>query len=83
MYRKVPDDVAGHRQAAVGLHPSQAEVGDPQVAPDVDQQVGRLDVAVDDPQAMGVVEGLGGLQAQVGDGAEIGGRCRVRRAWDG
>ena len=68
-----PDHVAGHRQAAARLHPRQAEIGDPEVAPDVDQQIGRFDVAVDGPQAMGVIEGLGGLQAQVGDGAEIGG----------
>ena len=66
------EDVAGHRQAAVGLHARQAEIGDPEVAMHVNQQVGGLDVAVDDPLAMGIIEGLGGLQAQVGHGAEIG-----------
>jgi hypothetical protein len=71
-------DVAGHRQAGVGLHPRQAEAGDPEVAADVDQQVGRLDVAVDDPQAMGVIKGFGGLHGQMGHSLEIGmGASRV------
>ncbi len=71
-----PDHVAGHRQAGFGLHPRQAEVGDPEVAPGVDQQVGRLDVAVDDPQRMRVIQRLGRLHAQVGHGAEIGAATR-------
>ena len=33
----------------------------------VNQQVGRLDVAVQDPQAVGVVERLGRLDTQPGD----------------
>ena len=40
--------VAGHGQAGVVLELGQAEVGDPEVAAVVEQQVGRLDVAVDD-----------------------------------
>ena len=52
------------------LEPGQAEVGDPQLTAVVDQQVRRLDVAVDHAQMMCVLEGLGGLDAQPGDLAE-------------
>ena len=44
----------------------QAEVGDPDVAVVVEQQVRRLDVAVQDPLAVGVVQGLGHLHADPG-----------------
>ena len=44
--------------------PGQAEVGHPEVALGVEQEIGRLDVAVDDPALMGVVERLGGLDRQ-------------------
>jgi hypothetical protein len=64
--------VARHRELAVDLHPCQAEVGDPEIAARVEQQIGRLDVAVDDPHAVGVVEGFGGLHSQAGDRAKEG-----------
>ena len=58
--------VAGRRQARFALEAGQAEVGDPQVAPAVDDQVRRLDVAVEHALLVGVLEGLGGLEAQPG-----------------
>ena len=65
------EEVAGHRHAGVLFDAGQAEVGDPEFAGVVDQQVGRLDVAVEDAVLVGVVEGFGGLDAEVGDGAEV------------
>ena len=64
--------VAGERQAGVPLDVGHAEVGDPQIAALVQKQVGRLDVAVNDPLVVCVAERLGGLDAQAGDGAQIG-----------
>ena len=49
----------------------QAEVGDPEFAVVVEQQVGRLDVAVEDAVLVGVVEGLGRLDAEAGDRAVV------------
>ena len=37
----------------------------------LDQEVGRLDVAVEDAVLVGVVEGFGRLDAELGDGAEV------------
>ena len=73
------DQVAGHRQPRVALHLGQAEVRHPQAAGRVHQQVGRLDVAVDDAQLVGVVQRLGRLDAPLGHAAEVG-RVARRRA---
>ena len=80
--------VAGDRQAGVVLEPGQAEIGDPEVALDVQQEVGRLDVAVHDAELVRVVERLGRLDAQRGGRSEVlaaaGGRGRSAsrsRAW--
>ena len=69
------EQVAGHGQAGLGVELGQAEVGDPEAAAGVEQQVGRLDVAVDDAERVGVVQGLGRLDAQLGHGAEEGPRA--------
>ncbi len=47
----------------LGQRPGQPEVGDPESAVGVEEQVGRLDVPVDEPAAVGVVEPGGGLEA--------------------
>ena len=55
------------RSSLVGHRLGQAEVGDPDGPLDVQQQVRRLDVAVQDPLAVGVVQGLGHLEADPRD----------------
>jgi hypothetical protein len=64
-------EVAAERQAVVSLDLRQAEVGDPKSALMVEEQVARLDVAVQDATRMGVVEGLGGLKAEARDVATV------------
>jgi hypothetical protein len=51
------------RQAQVRGEPRQAEIGDPERAIGIDEEVGRLDVAMENSQAMGVLERVGGLGA--------------------
>jgi hypothetical protein len=66
------DQVSGERQRRGRLELGQAEISDPMVAARVDEHVGRLDVAVDDAELVGVFEGVGGLLAEEGHGAEEG-----------
>ena len=76
-------DRAGDGQARVGLDPlGQAEVGDVGLALGVEQDVGRLQVAVQDAALVGVVDGLGDLGDQPRGGPRVG---RVARpaAWPG
>ena len=47
----------------LGQGPGQAEVGDAEAAVVAEEEVGGLDVAVDEPAAVGVVEAPGGLEA--------------------
>ena len=56
------DEVSGRRHAGFTPDTGQAEVGDPQVAATIDQQVGRLHVAVHNAALVGVFERLGRLQ---------------------
>ena len=57
------DEVAADGQAEVGLAARQAEVRDPQMTTRVHQQIGRLDVAVDNALIVGVLQGLGSLNS--------------------
>jgi hypothetical protein len=68
--------------AFVLFHPREAEVGDREFAGVVDQQVGRFDVAMEDAVLVGVVEGLSGLDAEVGDGAKVVARVEVGEGGD-
>jgi hypothetical protein len=49
----------------------QAEVGHPDSAPRIEQQVRRLDVAVEDPLPVRVGQSLRHLQPHLGDAAEV------------
>ena len=49
----------------LGQGPGQAEVGDAEPPVGIEQQVGRLDVPVDQAAAVGVVETGGGLDADL------------------
>ena len=63
------EDVSGRGQAVVvGL--GEAEVGDPDDSVGVEQEVRRLDVAVDDPPRMRVRQPLRRLSADLGDAPE-------------
>jgi hypothetical protein len=59
----------GLRPAGLGQRPGQAEVGQPGGAVLVEEEVGRLHVAVDEPPGVGVVEAGGDLAA---DGGGLG-----------
>ena len=75
-----PQQVARHGQAGARLAMGQPEIGDPQVGVQINQQIGRLDVAMHHAHLVGVFQGEGGLHAQPGHGAEIGpARERLRR----
>ncbi len=55
------EQLPGRGDRILGADAGDPEVGDVEHPPPVEQQVGRLDVAMDDPAAMGVIEGLGSL----------------------
>ena len=77
------DQVTGAGQVAVFLHPGQAEIGHPQMARPVQEEIGRLDVAVDHSVSMGVVEGFRRLECQMRRGSiEVSGAFGgVRPDW--
>ena len=72
------DHVAGIRQVVAARQLRQAEVGDPGDLVLVDQDVRRLDVAVQDALVVRVIEGLRRLDADPGDESPVVGA--VRRA---
>ncbi len=80
-----PQDVAGLGHAQVSSL-GQPEVGDPDHTRRVEQQVRGLDVPVHHAAGVGVAQGAGGLQADLGDAAVIsaavalgGGEIRLAR----
>ena len=72
------DDVAGARQLVAVLGLGQAEVGDPDVALGVEQEVRGLDVAVQNALLMSIFEGLGHLDAEPRHAAKIPGLGMAR-----
>ena len=58
--------------ARIGSDAGQAEVGDAEAAITVEQEISWLDVTVDDPFGVSMVERLGRLNAQTGDRGEKG-----------
>lgn len=48
----------------------QSEVRNPEIAPHIDQQIGRLDIAVHHTQLVRVLQRLGCLQSPIGNRAE-------------
>ena len=76
MYAHRAQDVARLRKSCMLAATGQAEIGHPQFALIVDEQIRRLHVAVDDAVFMGRVQCLGRLNAQAGDRANVvaGGR---------
>ena len=78
--RRRADELAGHRHARLLQHAGQAEVVDAQPAVGRQQQVGRLDVAVDDALLVGVIQGVGHLGDHARPGVEVAAaRSRARR----
>ena len=56
MYRSVPQYIAGHCHPGVRLDFGQTEVRDPHLARAVDDQVAWLDIAMNDPVFMGMMQ---------------------------
>ena len=77
-------ELSGHRQPGVAGDLGQAEVGDPELAPKVEQEVARLDVPMHDPGLVGVLDRQGRLPAKIGHAVEM--ISRAHRAtssrWD-
>ena len=65
------DHVAGMGEVLRVAQLGQSEVGDPDRAAAVQEQVGRLDVAVQGPLLMGVLQGVGNLDAEPGHVAPV------------
>ena len=63
--------VAGPRQRGVGLAAGESEVGHPELAVAVQQQIGGLDVAMDDAVFVGRVQGPRRLNSQPHDRPKI------------
>ncbi len=79
-------DVADFGQVIRIRRLGQPEVRDPNIAPGVQQQVRRLDVAVEDPLAIGILQGLGNLKTDPGHALEVRAteiqmRRHVGRTW--
>ena len=66
------ENVARGGHGGIGLDSRQPEVGDPDPSLHVEQQVTRLNVAVNDALSVCVVQRLGNLNPDFGDVAEEG-----------
>ena len=66
-----PDQVLRLRKVVPLLELGQAEVGDPDVPQRIQDQIGRLDVAVQDASLVRVSQGVGDLGTQPGDFAIV------------
>ena len=64
-------ELARDREPGIADDLGQAEVGDPELRPEVQQQVARLDVPMHDPRLVGVLERQRRLPAQPGHPVEI------------
>ena len=64
-------DVTRDGQTIIAVDLRQAEVGHPEPALGVKQEVARLDVAVEDASLVGVVQRQSGLERQAGRGADV------------
>ena len=72
-------ELAGRGHAGLLMHAGQAEVIDAQPTGRRQLQVRRIDVPVDDALVVGVVQGVGHLSHQAGDGVEVAAAGRERR----
>ena len=72
------EHIAGLRETAVRVNVSEAEVGNPQGAALIQQQVRRFDVAMNHAELVGVLECLAGLNRKLRDRPKI--RRRLGRA---
>ena len=63
-------------QPGIGKSACQPKIGDPDRSLLVDQEIGRLDVAMNDAVMVCVRQGFRGLQTDLGDPAEVGGAAR-------
>ena len=50
--------LSGHGEARVASHLRQAEIRDPKLTAQVEQQIARLDVAMDNPRVMSLLKRL-------------------------
>src|SRR6185503_7707947 len=74
---KCSHQVAGYGQPGVAPNLGQSEVGNPKVASHIEHQVRRLDVAMDDPELVSVLQRPRRLYAEAGSCSE-GGRASSR-----
>ena len=72
MYAQGADDLAFQGEVVRFLRLRQAEVGDPDRALQVQQQVGRLDIAVQHPLSVGVRQRIGHLGTDPRHGHPVG-----------
>jgi hypothetical protein len=54
-------------------HHGKAEIGNPQVTLTIEQQIGWLDIPMDDSVLVGEVEGFGYLRHEFHDSADVSG----------